>query len=157
MSSSQMKDLSRLLSPTTAGSHLRRMERGLSDDDEMREVSADWWNEPNGLYTMSKDEAVGRLIQIFEDVQLFPLAKDLRDIPLAPAVATACSMTVQPATHDTDTSENRLTLDQILIGEIPKPHRQGWNILIEHHPIYRLQHEAGPSSWPQGRLQDCSK
>ena len=66
---------------TIFGNHSRRMERDrfAASDTLLKCVLSDWWD--GELYDMSAEEALSKMVQIFQDpdVALRPLAKQLEE------------------------------------------------------------------------------
>ena len=67
---------------TIFGNHKRKMERdkNIIQHIVLREILCDWWSDQ--LYDISHEEAINRLIQVFEEdsIGLRPLAKKLKEI-----------------------------------------------------------------------------
>ena len=81
----KMKDLAFGLGQKIGRNHQARVEKVgilLPDQRELIRIFGDWWESKDGLETMSRQEAIQRLIELFRDrnIGLYPLVKDLEDV-----------------------------------------------------------------------------
>ena len=61
------------------GNHTTRVgrDRERGKGEEVREVLSDWWNQE--LHAMTKEDAIGRLVEVFTKIGAHPLAKHLKE------------------------------------------------------------------------------
>ena len=76
----KMKDIAQQMSPKVGGNHKRRMQAGMNDQSEMREVLSGWWEEE--MHDMDRNAVFDKLVTIFgsDTVSLSALAERLKKV-----------------------------------------------------------------------------